>query len=152
MKKVFIMTPMEIDEYVTSEMVNTYIRKAAGAAKAIIDEDVEVETNFFLEPVGTDADGEPIMQVRKFNDEIAYMAEELQLMQNCEYIVLPAPEYNSGVWSCSKALFREFNISLNGKTILELPIRLVELENEHYSNIPVNRSYPHRPRRYYNNF
>jgi len=140
MKKVFIMTPMEINEVITSEVINTYIRKAAGAAKAIIDEDIEVETNFFLEPIGTDKDGEPIMQVRNSTDEIAYMAEELSLMEKCDYIVTPAYDDGIGTWSCSRALFRDFHIYRNEREIFALPIHLCNVNAENYrcDNRPVS--------------
>lgn len=134
MKKVFIMTPMEIDEVITSEVVNTYIRKAAGAAKAIIDEDIEVETNFFLEPIGTDKDGEPIMQVRNSTDEIAYMAEEFSLMEKCDYIVMPAYDEPIGTWSSSRTIFRDFHLYLNERTVLKLPIYLINSDKDYRCN------------------
>lgn len=125
MKKVFILTPMEINDCVTTEKINTYIRKMSGAIKAILEEDIEVVTNFFLEPVGVDRDGEKIMQVRNRNDEIAYMAEELAAIKECDYIA--APDYVSNAfWSCNYEILRNMNTQMNGREVITLPIHVIE--------------------------
>lgn len=123
MKKVFIMTPIEVNEEVTVEKINTYIRKMSGAIKAILEDDIEVVTNFFLEPVGFDKDGEKIMQVHNHNDEIAYMAEELAAIKECDYIA--ASDYVRGgskeLWSCNYGLSHE-RLWVNGRKFINLPI------------------------------
>lgn len=130
MKKVFIMTPIEINEEVTTEKINTYIRKMSGAIKAILDEDIEVVTNFFLEPVGVDKDGEKIMQVRNRNDEIAYMAEELAAIETCDYIAVPEFISYTGeieeLWSCNYGTFSNARPWMNGRKIISLPIQVLD--------------------------
>jgi len=127
MKKVFIMTPIEINEEVTTEKINTYIRKMSGAIKAILEEDIEVVTNFFLEPVGVDKDGEKIMQVRNHNDEIAYMAEELAAIKECDYVAAPnyCPGGSNELWSCNFGLSHE-RLWVNGRKFINLPIYVTD--------------------------
>ena len=141
MKKVFIMTPMLINDSITSDDINTYIRKASGAAEAIIGEEIEVETNFFLEPIGTDKDGEPIMQVRNADDEIAYMAEELSAMEKCDYIIMSSLSNYNASFSCTYGIIKEqfFNIFLNDREIMALPIDVVEREKIRVKDEFVNR-------------
>ena len=132
MKKVFIMTPIEINEEVTTEKINTYIRKMSGAIKAILEEDIEVVTNFFLEPVGVDKDGEKIMQVRNRNDEIAYMAEELAAIKECDYIAVP--EFiayngeNEDLWSCNYGTFANGRPWMNGREVISLPVQILDYD------------------------
>ena len=144
MKKVFILTPMEINEVATTEKINTYIRKMSGAVKAILDEDIEIVTNFFLEPVGVDKDGEKIMQVRNSDDEIAYMAEELAAIKECDYIV--APDYISGAfWSCNYDILKTMNTQMNGREVITLPVHVVvdpvRIADEYIGRCRPNRRY-----------
>ena len=131
MKKVFIMTPIEINDCVTVEKINTYIRKMTGAVKAILEEDIEVVTNFFLEPVGVDKDGEKIMQVHNRNDEIAYMAEELAAIKECDYIAIPECicHDSNDLWSCNYGALSHERMWLNGRKIISLPIQVIEYDD-----------------------
>lgn len=159
MKKVFIMTPMLINDTITSDDINTYIRKASGAAEAIIGEEIEVETNFFLEPVGTDKDGEVIMQVRNADDEIAYIAEELAAMEKCDYIIVSSSSNCDIPFSCAYEVvknryFNMFRMCLKDREIMALPIDVIErkrlyIEDE-FVNSPCRRPYNQncRGRRY----
>ena len=124
MKKVFIMTPMLINDDITSDDINTYIRKA----EAIIGEDIEVETNFFLEPIGTDKDGEAIMQVRNADDEIAYMAEELSAMEKCDYIVVSSLSDYNVPFSCAYGMIKDdfFHMFPKNRELMALPIHIVD--------------------------
>ena len=88
MKKVFIMTPCRLMNYSVEE-VNNYIAKAAEIAKVIAGEDIDVNTNFFLEPVGTDKNGDAILGLRHEHDQLAYMAEEMAGMADADIIMLP---------------------------------------------------------------
>lgn len=143
MKKVFIMTPIEINDCVTVEKINTYIRKMTGAIKAILEEDIEVVTNFFLEPVGVDRDGEKIMQVRNHNDEIAYMAEELAAIETCDYIAVP--EFigyrDEEHWSCNYGMFANGRLWMNGRKVISLPIRIIEEDDKCCASRRPNRGY-----------
>lgn len=142
MKKVFIITPVKIDDCVTVEKINTYIRKMSGAVKAILEEDIEVVTNFFLEPVGVDKDGEKIMQVRNSNDEIVYMAEELAAIKDCDYIAVP--DYvSTEAWSCNYGPLSREDLWMNGRKTIKLPIRVSERDEERYNsyNRPVRSLY-----------
>lgn len=145
MKKVFIMTPIEINDCVTVEKINTYIRKMTGAVKAILEEDIEVVTNFFLEPVGVDKDGEKIMQIHNRNDEIAYMAEELAAVKECDYIVVPEfIDYHDSsleLWSCNCSILLNEKPWLNGRKVIALPIRVGEYDDS------IQRYNYHRPNR-----
>lgn len=142
MKKVFIMTPIEINEEVTTEKINTYIRKMSGAIKAILEEDIEVVTNFFLEPVGVDKDGEKIMQVHNSNDEIVYMAEELAAIKDCDYIAVPEIGYrDEEAWSCNYGIFSNGRPWMNGRKVISLPIRVTEGNDTCYTSRRPNRGY-----------
>lgn len=144
MKKVFIMTPMKLTQKVNSEKINNYIRKAAEITKIIVEDEIEVETNFFLEPVGKDKDGEDIMQIVNANDEIAYMHDELGLMKDCDYIVMPECLGYGDLWSRTYIEFNHGTTWLNGRKILFVPIHVndfpfVDIDEDEHEPAPRRR-------------
>lgn len=147
MKKVFIMTPMKLTPTVTSEKVNTYIRKVSGVIRAILDleenEEIEFVTNFFLEPVGKDRDGEKIMQILNSDDEIAYMYDELSLIKDCDYIVMPELEGigEGEYWSRLYGSLHCGNTWVNGRKLLFVPVWVNEPRYDGYGtcNKPYGR-------------
>lgn len=66
-----------------------------------VGEEIEIVTNFNLEPAGTDADGERITKIRNCDRPLLYLSEKLALIDACDYVA--RPEYylacGFGKWS-----------------------------------------------------
>lgn len=79
MKKIFVVTPIDT-RYFRTETVNNYVAQMASIARGYLqDEEIEVHTNFFLEPTGeVDEDGTPVTALRNGDNMIQYMIEELE--------------------------------------------------------------------------
>lgn len=88
MKKVYLFTPTEG----RTEDINNYISAAANILRAMFEnrgEEIEIVTNFNLEPAGTDADGERITKIRNCDNPLLYMSEEAALIDSCDYVARP---------------------------------------------------------------
>ena len=88
MKKVYLFTPVEG----RTEDINNYISAAANILRAMFEnrgEEIEIVTNFNLEPAGTDADGERITKIRNCDRPLLYLSEEAALIDGCDYVAHP---------------------------------------------------------------
>lgn len=104
MKKVYLFTPTEG----RTEDINNYISAAANILKAMFEnrgEEIEIITNFNLEPAGTDADGERITKIRNCDNPILYMSEELALLNGCDYVARPEHCLSCGFGRWSEAVY-----------------------------------------------
>lgn len=104
MKKVYLFTPVEG----RTEDINNYISAAANILKAMFEnrgEEIEIVTNFNLEPAGMDADGEKITKIRNCDNPLLYMSEELALINGCDYFARPDRYSNCGFGKWSETLY-----------------------------------------------
>lgn len=106
MKKVYLFTPVEG----RTEDINNYISAAANILRAMFEnrgEEIEIVTNFNLEPAGTDADGERITKIRNCDNPILYMSEELALLNGCDYLARPEHYIACGFGKWSELLYED---------------------------------------------
>ena len=87
MKKIFVVTPFET-KYFRTETINDHVAQMASIARGyLMDEEIEVHTNFFLEQTGeTDEDGTPITVLRNHDNMIQYLVEELEEIAKCDAV------------------------------------------------------------------
>ena len=87
MKKIFVVTPF-LAKYYRTETINNYVAQMASIARGYLqDEEIEVHTNFFLEPTGeTEEDGTMLMCLRNSDNMLQYTIEELEEIAKCDAI------------------------------------------------------------------
>lgn len=111
MKKIYVVTPFQAELY-RPETINEYVKQIGSIARGYLkDEDIEVHTNYFLEPTGEkDTDGTNITALRNRDNMLQYCVEALQEMAKCDaifksewypntgkgYVITPMEEYMGG--------------------------------------------------------
>lgn len=87
MKKIFVVTPFDM-KYYRTETINNHVAQMASIARGYLqDEEIEVHTNFFLEPTGeVDEDGTPVTALRNHDNMLQYTIEELEEIAKCDAI------------------------------------------------------------------
>lgn len=145
MKKVYLFTPVEG----RTEDINNYISAAANILRAMFEnrgEDIEIVTNFNLEPAGTDADGERITKIRNCDNPILYMSEELALINGCDYIARPESCMSCGFGKWSETFYEgDFQEWLTScKEVIDLDsdflphVPVITGNRRRYTPIPIN--------------
>ena len=126
MIRIFVMTPQKLSDMTPGE-VNTYIRKAADVMNTIFEEQVaegeelEFVNNFFIM-----TNDKGVETIRNSFDDVAYLADELKLMEDSDILVLPlnsedAIKMSSKSYSMLTVLAERGTFDIGARQIVELP-------------------------------